>query len=105
MSVSGVEDIIMPQDGYVAGMDTSELGWASVNLGGGRLVKSDTIDPAVGFTLTATIGDYLSDGQVIGTIHANDARKLAEARAQILEAIKLSDTPVEPLPHFYGVVS
>ncbi len=86
-------------------MDTGELGWASVKLGGGRLVKSDTIDPAVGFTLTAKIGDLLSEGQVIGTIHANDPEKLEEVRREILEAIVLSDSPVEPLPHFYGVVS
>ena len=32
-------------------------------------------------------------------------KKLEEARKQIVEAIELSDTPVEPVPHFYGVVS
>ena len=100
-----VEDIVIPSDGYVAAMDTAELGWASVNLGAGRLVKSDAIDHAVGFTLTAKIGDHLSAGQVIGTVHANDTAKLEEARKEILEAIELSDTPVEPLPNFYGVVS
>jgi pyrimidine-nucleoside phosphorylase len=100
-----VEDIVIPRDGYVAAMDTAELGWASVNLGAGRLVKSDAIDHAVGFTLTAKIGDHLSAGQVIGTVHANDTAKLEEARKEILEAIELSDTPVEPLPNFYGVVS
>ncbi len=100
-----VEDIVIPRDGYVAAMDTAELGWASVNLGAGRLVKSDAIDHAVGFTLTAKIGDRVSAGQVIGTVHANDTAKLEEARKEILEAIELSDTPVEPSPNFYGVVS
>lgn len=100
-----VEDIVIPRDGYVAAMDTAELGWASVNLGAGRLVKSDAIDHAVGFTLTAKIGDQVSAGQVIGTVHANDTAKLEEARKEILEAIELSDTPVEPSPNFYGVVS
>ena len=70
-----IEEIVLPQAGYVASMDTSELGWASVNLGGGRRVKSDTIDPAVGFMLTVKIGDYISSGQVIGTVHANDHEK------------------------------
>jgi pyrimidine-nucleoside phosphorylase len=100
-----VENIVMPRAGYISKMDTAELGWASVNLGGGRRVKTDTIDPAVGFTLTAKIGDLVSEGQVVGTIHANDLQKLEEARKQILEAIEVSDSPVEPLPHFYGVVS
>jgi pyrimidine-nucleoside phosphorylase len=100
-----VEDIVMPRDGYIAGMDTSELGWASVNLGGGRRVKSDKIDPAVGFILTIKIGDRVSAGQVIGKIHADDIQKLEEARKQILEAVQVSDTPVEALPHLYGVIS
>jgi hypothetical protein len=42
---------------------------------------------------------------VIGTVHANDAAKLDEARTQILNAIKFADSPVDPLPDFYGVVS
>ncbi len=100
-----VEDIVIEHDGYVAAMDTSELGWASVNLGGGRLVKSDVIDHAVGFVLTPAIGDHVSAGQVIGTVHANDLDALEEARAAILEAIKLSDTRVEALPNFYGFVT
>jgi pyrimidine-nucleoside phosphorylase len=100
-----VENIVMPREGYISKMDTSELGWASVDLGGGRRVKTDTIDPAVGFMLKAKIGDHVREGQVIGTIHANDHQKLEEARKQILEAIEVSDMPVEPLPHFYGVVS
>ena len=100
-----IEDIVMMRDGYIASMDTSELGWAGVNLGGGRRVKSDTIDPAVGFTLNVKIGDPVSAGQVIGKIHANDVQKLEEARRQILDAIEISETPVEPLPHFYGVIS
>lgn len=100
-----VEDIVILRDGYVSAMDTDELGWASVNLGAGRLLKSDSIDHAVGFILTTKVGDHVSAGQVIGTIHANDKAKLEDARVEILEAIKLSDTPVEPLPNFYGVVS
>ena len=100
-----VEDLVAPRDGYVASMDTSELGWASVCLGAGRLRKTDPIDHAVGFTLTAKIGDYVSAGQVIGTIHANDPEKLAQARAEIVEAVTYSDEPIEPLPNFYGVIS
>jgi pyrimidine-nucleoside phosphorylase len=100
-----VENIVAPRDGYVAAMDTAELGWASVNLGGGRLIKSDHIDHAVGFILPIKIGDQVAAGQVIGAIHANDPAKLEEAREEILDAITFSDTPVEPLPDFYGVVS
>ncbi len=99
-----VEDLVMPRAGYIAAMDTAELGWASVNLGAGRLLKSDPINHAVGFILTGKIGDRVSAGEVIGEIHANDSEKLAQARTEILKAIKLSDEPVDPLPDFYGVI-
>jgi len=100
-----IEDILISREGYISGMDTSELGWASVNLGGGRRVKSDKIDPAVGFLLTVKIGDHVSAGQVIGKIHADDPQKLEEARKQILDAIEVSERPVKALPHFYGFIS
>jgi pyrimidine-nucleoside phosphorylase len=96
---------VAPRDGYVAAMDTADLGWASVKLGAGRLVKSDVIDHAVGFILPLKIGDHVNAGQVIGTIHANDPAKLQETREDILAAITFADSPVEPLPDFYGVVS
>ncbi len=34
-----VEEILAPRSGTVASMDTAELGWSCVRLGGGRLVK------------------------------------------------------------------
>ncbi|MFN2134521.1 MAG: thymidine phosphorylase [Candidatus Promineifilaceae bacterium] len=100
-----VSDLVIDHDGYIAAMDTAALGWASVDLGAGRLLKGDTIDHAVGFLLTTKVGDKVSAGQVIGEVHANDEQKMAEAQAQIGAAITVSDKPIEPLPAFYGVVS
>jgi pyrimidine-nucleoside phosphorylase len=99
-----VEPIAAPQTGTVAGMDTMAIGWAAVHLGGGRLVKTDKIDPAVGFILRAKVGNRFETGQPIGEIHANDPAKLAQAREELLAAIKWTDEEVRPLPHFYGTV-
>jgi pyrimidine-nucleoside phosphorylase len=100
-----VEDFVLAEDGYVAAMNTSQLGWASVNLGCGRQLKGDAIDYAVGFTLSAKVGDKVHSGQVVGQIHAKDEEELDAARTEILEAIKISDLPVDPLPDFYGIVT
>jgi pyrimidine-nucleoside phosphorylase len=99
-----VEQIRTQRAGVVVSMDTAEIGWAGVHLGGGRLVKSDIIDHAVGFILPVKVGDRVEDGAVIGTIHANDRAKLIQAREEILAAITISDTVVERLPNFYGVI-
>ena len=100
-----VEPLLAPRTGTIAAMDTGEIGWACVHLGGGRLVKTDKIDHAVGFILPCAVGDMFQSGDSIGTIHANDSDKLEEARASLLAAITWSDEPVSPLPHGYGTIS
>jgi pyrimidine-nucleoside phosphorylase len=99
-----IEEILAPQRGSIAAIDTAEVGWACVRLGGGRLVKSDKIDHAVGFVLPVKIGDRVEEGDIIGVIHANDQAKLERAQEEILAAITISIAAVDRLPHFYGVV-
>jgi pyrimidine-nucleoside phosphorylase len=99
-----VEPILAPQAGTIAAINTAAIGWASVRLGAGRLTKDDKLDYAVGLVLPCEVGAYLEAGQPLGEIHANDPDKLAQARNEVLAAITWSDEPVEPLPHFYGIV-
>jgi pyrimidine-nucleoside phosphorylase len=99
-----VERLLAPQSGTIAGMDTGEIGWAIVRLGGGRLKKYDKIYNEVGLLLHVKIGDTVEAGDEIGAIHANDADKLEQARQEILAAISWSDGPVAALPHLYGTV-
>ncbi|GIK56606.1 MAG: thymidine phosphorylase [Chloroflexi bacterium] len=100
-----IEPILAPQSGTIAAMDTAAIGWAAVHLGGGRLVKSDVIDHAVGFILRAKVGDRFAAGERLGEIHANDAAKLTQAQQELLAAIQWTGEAVRPLPHFYGTVS
>ncbi len=99
-----VEPIEARAGGYVAAMDTSELGWVCVRCGGGRLVKTDAVNPAVGFLLTVKIGDRVAPGQVIGEIHADDDMTLQAAQRDIPAALTLSDAPVAPPPLFYKTI-
>ncbi|RMG96260.1 MAG: thymidine phosphorylase [Chloroflexi bacterium] len=100
-----VEAVHAPRDGWIAAIDTGAIGWAGVHLGGGRLVKSDTIDHTVGFVLPMKVGMQFHAGDVLGYIHANDEDKLAEAKSSVLQAITWSDEPVAALPHFYGTIT
>lgn len=99
-----VETVTAPESGYVAAINTAAVGWAVVHLGGGRLVKTDQLDHAVGLVLPLKVGQEVAAGEPIGTIHANDEEKLAEAKARILHAIEWQKTAVVPLPHFYGTI-
>lgn len=65
-------EVYAPTTGYVEQIDANEIGKASVALGAGRVTKDDQIDLAVGLTLEKKIGDYVAEGDVICTLHANE---------------------------------
>lgn len=104
-AASLVEPVLAPQTGTVAAIHTAAIGWAAVHLNGGRLVKTDKIDHAVGFILRTKVGSRFQAGEPLGEIHANDPTKLAQARHEVLAAISWTDEAVRPLPHFYGTLS
>lgn len=99
-----VERVEAMQDGVVAGIDAGIIGWTTVQLGGGRMKKGDKIDHAVGVEMAIKVGDSLTTGSPLFTLHANDPEKLAQARQDILNAIQWSTKPIPPLPHFYGII-
>ncbi|NPA92702.1 MAG: thymidine phosphorylase [Chloroflexi bacterium] len=98
------EPLKAPQSGYMAQIHARLVGEAAVILGAGREKKGDPIDHAVGIVVHKKVGEPVEAGEPVFTIHANDPAKLAEAQQMLQEAIKISPTPVEPLPHFYGVI-
>ncbi len=82
-------------------METTEIGIAGVELGGGRLVKEDDIDPGVGFVFHKRTGDAVQAGEALVTIHYNDEAKLAVARERLEAAIPVEDEPGELGPLIY----
>ena len=56
--------------GCVSKMDARVLGEIALELGAGRKTKDDEIDLAVGLEVLAKIGDFVTEGQPLVTIHA-----------------------------------
>jgi pyrimidine-nucleoside phosphorylase len=77
------------------------VGEAAVFLGAGRTRKGDPIDHAVGLVVHRKIGDWVEAGQPLLSIHANEEKKLAEAREHLRLAFSWNDDPVPALPLFY----
>jgi pyrimidine-nucleoside phosphorylase len=67
------------QSGFVSSMDCERIGTASVVLGGGREKKEDNVDPAVGLILHKKVGDEVSAGEPLCTVHYNSDQRLEEA--------------------------
>src|SRR5258708_2274787 len=99
-----VETITALRSGYVSQLHAQRVGVASVELGAGRIHKSDSVDHAVGLLVHAKVGDSVTKGDPVFTLHANDPQKLEQAKQRLENAIIFSDEPTEPLPAFYDVI-
>ncbi|MEX2161765.1 MAG: thymidine phosphorylase [Anaerolineales bacterium] len=99
-----IEDVPAPRSGYLKFIDAKEVGETSVELGAGRVKKGDTIDHAVGIVVHHKVGDKVTKGARLFTLHANDEAKLKAARARVLAAHKWNERKINPLPLFYGTV-
>jgi len=99
-----VEPVRARSAGWAAVVDAKEVGETSVTLGAGREQKGDMIDQAVGIIVKVKVGDAVDKGQVLFEVHANDPRKLQQAKERLKNAVKIVNEPVEKPPYFYGVI-
>ena len=83
------EDIPAPASGFVSSIECERMGMAAVILGGGRITKEDAIDPAVGIVLHKKVGETVSAGEALCTVHYNCVERFAQARAVIAAAYSI----------------
>jgi thymidine phosphorylase len=83
-------------------IDAFDVGTAALRLGGGREVKEDTIDPAVGLTVEVKTGDEVTAGQPLCRIGWNEESRLADALPMIEASFEISEQLGTPL--VYGEV-
>lgn len=80
--------------GYVTRMDTELLGRILIELGGGRKLASDAVDPAVGLIFHRKLGAKTAAGDRLVTVHAPAAYasrdKVAELEASLHQAIEIA---------------
>lgn len=85
--------VAAPQAGYVRAISTRDIGLAVVELGGGRRIASDPVNPAVGLTGLLDLGVRVEKGDPIAIVHADDDASAEAARAQVLAAYEIGVAP------------
>ncbi len=93
-----------PRSGYIAGIQSEQIGHASMLLGAGRFKKGDQIDHRTGLVLQAKVGDFRHAGEPLVEVHArNDAE--VDSIAQLLFACySWSEAPVSTGPLIYATI-
>ena len=81
--------------GYVNHINALEIGNAAMMLGAGRAKLSDKIDHTVGIVLAKKVGDKVSVGDVIATIHSN-IENVDNVIDMIIKAYLINDIEVKP---------
>ena len=83
------------RDGVIATVDAEALGWAVIDMGGGRKVLEDEINHAIGLEWLVKIGDTVERNQPLLHVYCTDTG-YAKVKPDLMKAITLSDDPVEP---------
>ena len=91
-------------EGTVVECDPLDIGNAVVRLGGGRQEKQDEVDPAVGVTVLAKLGDRVAQGQPLARVSYNHQSQLDNARELLESAWVISDGPAPEHPLIIGEI-
>jgi pyrimidine-nucleoside phosphorylase len=84
--------------GVVVAVDAEAVGNAVVVLGGGRRKKEDAIDPAVGVSVLARLGQRVEAGQAIALVHHRGGAVAEQAATLVANAYKVDEAAAPRAP-------
>jgi pyrimidine-nucleoside phosphorylase/thymidine phosphorylase len=88
------QEVPSPKSGFVTEMDCEAFGTACVILGGGREKKEDAVDPSVGIVFHRKLGDSVSAGEPLCTVHSNSDTRASRAIELLVRSYQVTDTPL-----------
>lgn len=83
------------ESGYIASIESKNIGQAVVNLGGGRYKKGDKIDYTVGIEMVKKIGDEVKSGDALLYIHSNTESQALMQMEMLRKSIEITPEKVE----------
>jgi len=93
-----VAEVPAPEGGTVARVDAQQIGRVVLQLGGGRLVTTDVIDPAAGVDRLVQAGTRVEKGQPLMRLLAKDAARIEPLLAAAASAVTLTQEGVPERP-------
>ncbi len=96
-----IMEVKASQHGYLAQMNTRDVGMSVVSLGGGRTAPGQKVDHTVGFDRILPLGVQVNSGEVIARVHARDENSALLAAQQFNQAITYSEAAPELSPVIY----
>ena len=97
-------EVVATADGFVDRCDALAIGTAGVRLGAGRQTKDEDVDPGVGITIHAKVGDAVAAGASLATVRYRDRSRLDAAIPLLDAAWEITEGPPEPYLLILGEV-
>ena len=94
-----------PKDGFIAAMQTEEIGAVAGMLGAGREKKGDAVDFSAGIRFVKKTGDFVHEGEPVAWLYTNRENSVTESTRRYLDALTISDQAPEKVPLIQGRVS
>jgi pyrimidine-nucleoside phosphorylase len=86
------------REGFLAAVDTREIGLALADLRGARRRVEDELDLATGLEILAKVGDRLEAGRELIRVYAREATAAERVGARVAKAFTIAPEPVTPPP-------
>ena len=87
---SATRSLVAQSTGFLASMDCTEVGWAVQRLGAGRLKLGAPVSAHAGIEVHAKLGDWLTEGQPLITLFAEDESLLDEPYTMLDATLQIS---------------
>lgn len=92
------EVVTAESDGYLTRMDAMGVGVAAWRLGAGRARQSDPVQAAAGVTWHARVGDRVTAGQPLFTLHTDTPERIPRAKESLVGVVDYGTEPPEVGP-------
>jgi pyrimidine-nucleoside phosphorylase len=89
-----VKPIMAASTGFVSRVDAEKIGKACLVLGAGRRLTTDTVDHAVGVSDMVKVGEHVTAGQSLATLHSNRDDAMFEAEELAAAAFSIAGAAV-----------
>ncbi|MDA9944499.1 thymidine phosphorylase, partial [Paracoccaceae bacterium] len=93
-----IREIYAAREGYITAWDSEALGLSVVQLGGGRQVESDIIDPSVGLSDVLPIGSKVIAGMPVARVHANRVGLADKIGETVRNALSMGEIALPAAP-------
>jgi pyrimidine-nucleoside phosphorylase len=85
------------KSGFVKGFNTKDVGYASIEMGAGRLKTSDVLNPVAGIRVHKKIGDEVNKGDVLFTLMSDSEKGFEAAEYRLSTVIGLTPQRTKPI--------